>query len=89
MRAVVRTATEARREFFDLVNAAMYGGQVTWITKGKRKAAKIMPIEEKKIDWVKYKKDMRGVVGLFNNEDFKTMKRVRKEINDRLDKNDW
>ena len=89
MRPIVKTATEARREFFDLVNAAMYGGQVTWITKGKRQAAKIVPIDEKKIDWIKYKKAIEAAGGIFSDEDVKDVQKVKKEINERLNNNKW
>ena len=80
MKVVVRTATEARREFFDLVNAAMYGGQITWITKGKRKATKIVPVDEKKINWVKYKRSIAAAGGIFTGDDVKDVQNVRRPI---------
>lgn len=43
MKHVTKTATQARQEFFDLINAAYYKGQITYITKRGKVVAMITP----------------------------------------------
>lgn len=78
MQINTRTATQARIEFFDLINAAKYSGQVTHILKNGKLAAKITPIKpKKKFNWAEFKTAMENAVGIFDDEDVKQIKQVR------------
>lgn len=48
MKKLTLSATDARNEFFRLINAVYYGGQVTIIEKNGEEVAKIVPTEKKK-----------------------------------------
>ena len=79
-KVVIKTATEARREFFDLLAAAKYGGQITAVSKnGKRMARIVTDVEEKKIDWKEYRKVLASVRGMFTDEDVRAIEKVRKD----------
>lgn len=77
MKIVVKTATEARKEFFDLINAAKYGGQETVVTKNGKKVARIIPEESKERDWEKYKRVVEAAGGIFADEDVKQIRQAR------------
>ena len=84
-KVVVKTATEARNEFFDLLAAAKYGGQITIVTKNGQEAGQIGPREtKKKFDWKAYDKAVKGFVGLITDEDVEDMKRARKGFKSRF-----
>ena len=78
MKTVTKTATEARNEFFDLILAAKYGGQVTIVTKNGNVAAQISPPNPiKKPDWKKINEAMKALGGTFTDEDVKIIRKAR------------
>lgn len=80
METIVVTATEARRNFFELINAAKFGGQTALITTNGKIAAKIVPAQSTTFDWKKYFKDLPKIRGILTSSDFKSMKNLRKNI---------
>ena len=62
-KVVVKTATEARNEFFDLIAAAKYGGQVTVVTVRGKVAALITPVEEERVNW----QEIREAINRWNS----------------------
>lgn len=83
MRTVVRTATEARTEFFDLINAAKHGGQITLITKNGKVAAKIVP-EMTADSPLSLDRVLKQTAGLFTKADQKATQEFRNDINQKL-----
>lgn len=79
-RVIVRSASQARKEFFDLLAAAMYKGQTTVITKSSKVAAKIVPCEEKLFDWEKYKKELKKIDKVLEKYDWNDLKKIRKNF---------
>jgi len=79
-KTIVKSASQARREFFDLLAAAMYKGQTTVITKSSKVAAKIVPCEEKPFDWGKYKKELKKIDQILKKYDWADLKRIRKSF---------
>ena len=59
MRQIVLNATEARNNFFDILMAAKYKGQVVLVTKNNKSMAKIVPVEVDEFDWKKYIMDWK------------------------------
>lgn len=77
MNIVTKTATEARNEFFDLIAAAKYGGQVTVVTKNGKPAVRIVPEEKQKVDWKEFRKVMKAAGGIFTDEDVRIIRKAR------------
>lgn len=55
-------ATEARKNFFDILSAAKEKRQITKIKLNGLVVAKIVPEEEKKFDWNKYRLEVEKAV---------------------------
>ena len=72
-----RSITQARDEFFALVNAAMYHQQTTIVTKQGKAAAKIVPADEQPFDWNEYWKVVKSTRGVFTKDDVKQIKAAR------------
>lgn len=85
------TATQARTEFFDLINAAKHGGQTTIITKNGKIAAKIVP--EVTVDLETKQKETKKLLaslgGIFTNEDVQASQEFRRSFDKRLKSNQW
>ena len=81
---VKKTATEARREFFDLLAAAKYNQQVTEISLNGEPVAVIAPSGEKKFDWEKYIKDMKKFDRVLAKSDWSDLKKIRKSFDLRI-----
>lgn len=77
MQTIIRTATQARSEFFDLIAAANYSGQITYITKSGKVTAKIVPSDRLKFDRKKFLRTLNKAVGVFDAEDERQIKQVR------------
>lgn len=84
MKTVVKTASEARIEFFDLINAAKHGGQVTVITKNGKVAAKIVPNAMPNPSQLSIDQLLKKTAGIFTDEDVKAAKAIRSDLNRRL-----
>lgn len=87
MKTLTLSATEARNEFFKLINAAYYGGQVTIVEKNGEEVAKIVPTEKKEFDWKRYRKlvdKMGGDMADYPKDTIR--KEMRKKWKKRIDK---
>ena len=83
------SATEARNNFFELVNEVMYGNQVVEVYKNKKPAIRLVSTSKDEVDWDEYRAAMKRVAKSFTKEDEKMMKNVRKELDERIDNNQW
>ena len=84
MSAVITiSATQARKSFFDLLNAAQYGGQTTLIKKNGKVVAEIAPLKPK-VDWQAYLKVLEKMEPILTKEDVKDIKAVRKSFKNRF-----
>lgn len=77
MPTVTKTATQARIEFFDLINAAKYNNQETKITKHGRSVAKITADVKPEFDWPAFKKALKACRGIFTEKDVAQIKQAR------------
>lgn len=84
MKIVYKTATEARNEFFDLINAAKHAGQITVITKNGKTAARITPEIQTDAQRVSIDQLLNETAGIFTDEDVKDIKKFRRDFNRRL-----
>jgi prevent-host-death family protein len=84
MKTVIKTATEARNEFFELIAAAKHAGQETIVVKNGKKVARIMPIRRNKFDLSAYLKNIEELRKCLTEEDFKAMAKVRKEFDRKI-----
>ncbi len=80
MKTITVTATEVRKNLFELINAAKFGQQVTIITTNGKTAAKIVPAKETEFDWQKYFKELPRLKNLFTDDDLKQMRSFRKNF---------
>ena len=89
MKIFTHTSTQARNNFFDLMNAAKYAGQTTIITKNGKPVAKITPItnNQENINWNDFEIFLKDIK---NTWDGPTAQNLRQETNknlaDNLDK---
>lgn len=81
MKIVTMSATLARKNFFDLINAAHYNGQVTVITKNGEEVARIAPQEQKKFDWKAHKAKLQQMTPFLTDDDVAEYKLIREELN--------
>lgn len=72
-------ATEARQNFFDILSAAKEKGQITKIKLNGLVVAKIVPEEEKKFDWDKYRLEVEEAVKHLSKFDWSDVLEVRKK----------
>ena len=79
-KVIIKSASQARKDFFDLLAAAMYRGQTTIITKSNKIAAKIVPCEEKLFDWKKYKKELKKIDEVLEKHDWNDLRKIRKNF---------
>ena len=87
MKVVIKTATEARNEFFKLINAAFYGGTVTVVKKSGEEVARIIPAKSKNFDWDAYVKDVELMGGdLADYAEDGKRKKARKAWKERIEK---
>lgn len=78
MKVVTKTATEARNQFFDLIAAARYAGQVTVVVKNGTRTARIVPDEPtKQVDWKVLNAAMKATRGIFTTEDARIIRKAR------------
>lgn len=75
------TATTARKQFFELLDAAYYQGLETILTKNGKKVARIVPIEEEGVDWDAYLKKIKNFKPFLTDEDVKEIEDARKSFN--------
>ena len=77
----IMTVTTARKQIFELVDAAYYQGIETTLTKNGKEIAKIVPMEEKRVDWAKRLEEMKNFKPFMTDEDVEEYKQIRKEFN--------
>lgn len=87
MKTVTMNATEARKNFFDILNAAVYGGQVTIIVKNGKEVATIQAKKKKKFDLKKYMKSLNTLHELMTGDDYKDIEKTHKSFKTRFP--DW
>ncbi len=75
------TITTARSKIFELVDAAYYQEVETVLTKNGKEIAKIVPVEEKKVDWSEYLKRLENFKPFLTDEDMEDYKQVRAGFN--------
>lgn len=74
-------ATEARQNFFSILDEVFYGGKDVVIEKGSKVKVKISSIKPpKKFDFVKYRKDLKKMGKIFTDEDVKDIEEARKSM---------
>lgn len=81
---VARTATQARKEFFELLAAAKYDKQVTEISLNGECVAVIAPQKKKAFDWEKYEKEMKKASKIIKKADWSDLKKIRKNFDLRI-----
>ena len=73
------SATQARNNFFDIMNAAIYGNQITVVLKNGEEAMTMAPVKKKKkFDWDEYMKNLKTLSTMLTEEDYKDMEETRK-----------
>lgn len=78
MKTIIKTATEARNDFFNLILAAKYGNQITIVTKNGQPAAHIQPPHNtKRKNWGKIKAALKAAGGIFTDEDVRQIRQMR------------
>lgn len=80
MPTITVSATKARQTFFDLLNAAKYGQQVTKILKNGKEVARIMPPEKAKINWAAYLKEIKTLGSFLTAQDEIQTKQARENF---------
>ncbi|MBU0578797.1 type II toxin-antitoxin system prevent-host-death family antitoxin [Patescibacteria group bacterium] len=75
------TATIARTQFFELINAAYYHGTQTVLTKNGKEMARIVPPVEKKVDWDEYMKRLENFKPFLTDKDVEDYKQIRAGFN--------
>lgn len=89
MKQVVMTATEARKNFFDILNAAIYAGQTTVVSKNGVKVAEIKPkkIQNQGKSWSEYRTFLESIKGdMADYPEDENRKWMRKTLNKRMRK---
>ena len=72
-------ATKARQNFFDILSAAKEKKQITKIKLNGLVVAKIVPEEEKKFDWDKYRLEVEEAVKHLSKFDWSDVLEIRKK----------
>lgn len=72
-------ATKARQNFFDILTAAKEKKQITKIKLDGMVVAKIVPDEEEKFDWNKYRLEVEEAVKNLSKLDWSDVLEVRKK----------
>ncbi|MBU0576388.1 type II toxin-antitoxin system Phd/YefM family antitoxin [Patescibacteria group bacterium] len=80
-RTQTMTATIARTQFFELVNAAFYQGIETVITKNGKEMARIVPPNVKKVDWGKRLEELKNFTPFLTDKDAEQIKAARRSLN--------
>lgn len=81
-------ATEARKNFFSILDEVYFDGKEYVIEKGSRVKVKVSPVVvPKKFDFTKYRSDIKKMKGVFTEKDFKDIQAARKSMD--RDLGDW
>ena len=81
-------ATEARKNFFSILDEVYFDGKEYMIKKGSRVKVKVSPVVvPKKFDFAKYRNDIKKMKGIFTEEDIKDIQAARKSMD--RDLGDW
>ncbi|HAI22323.1 TPA: hypothetical protein DCP77_00865 [Candidatus Collierbacteria bacterium] len=71
-------ATEARKNFFSILDEVYFDGKEVMIKKGNRVKVKFTPVTaEKAFDYTKYRNDLKKVDGIFDEHDFSDMQKAK------------
>ncbi len=89
MKVIKVSATEARNNFFELLNEVIYGDKEVRVYKNKQPAVRIVGDKKAKVDWDEYKKKVKAARGIFTKEDEEVIEKIRKEFDERIDNNQW
>ena len=73
----IMTVTTARKQIFELVDAAYYQGIETTLTKNGKEIAKIVPVEQKQVDWGERLTELKKMMPILTEKDIKQIKAVR------------
>ena len=76
MDIVYKSATQARKEFFSLIQAAVEKDQVIVVTQRGKPKVRIMADKQPKIDWQEFDRAVKELRHLLTEQDFKDMKRA-------------
>jgi PHD/YefM family antitoxin component YafN of YafNO toxin-antitoxin module len=76
---VIINATKARQNFFDLLVATRDKKQITKVKLNGVVVAKLVPEEEKKFDWDKYRLEVEEAVKYLSKFDWSDVLEVRKK----------
>lgn len=76
-KTIMLTATQARTQFFDLIEAAFQQGQIAKITRHGRVVAEIRPPEA--FDYDRYLALLKNFKPIFTDEDVEMIKKVRED----------
>ena len=77
MKQIILNATDARNNFFDILTAAKYEGQVVLVTKNKKNMARIVPVDGEDFDWKKYITDWKKNRLIIRQSDWSDLSQVR------------
>lgn len=74
-------ATEARRNFFSILDEVYFDGKEIVIEKGNRVKVKIIPVMAPKIfDFAKYRENIIKIGKIFSDEDVRDFQKTRKSM---------
>lgn len=76
MKVIYKSATQARKEFFALIQAAVLHGQETVVTQRGKPVVRIKADKPKTIDWEKYDKAVKYLRKTLTEQDFQDMQRA-------------
>ena len=86
MKVVYKSATQARKEFFALIQAAVQHGQETVVTQRGKPVVRIKADEPKQIDWKEYDRVVKELRALLTEEDYRAMQKAHDtfQVRDKL-----
>jgi len=87
MKTITLDATTARNQFFDLLKAAYYGGQVTKVMNKKTNEilATISPAKKEGTDLKALEKAFQNAHGVFSEKDFEQIEQARTSFDRKLE----
>lgn len=81
-------ATEARKNFFSILDEVYFDGKEYVIEKGSRVKVKVSPVVvPKKFDFAKYRENIKKIGKIFSDEDVRDFQETRKSMD--RDLGDW
>lgn len=78
-------ATEARKNFFSILDEVFYGGKEVIIKKGGKVKVRVTSVvSPKKFDFAKYKENIKKIGKIFSDADVKDFQKARRSMDRKL-----